>query len=434
MRILIISAEVWRHDSNGGNVLSNIFSASNAEFAQIYCNPGTPNNTLCKLYYQMTDSMIIENLLRRKKIGNAINFTEYPTSLKEDCNVEQANKNFYKFFHKFSFEIFHVIKDILWLLSNWDNDNLTNFVKTFNPDIVFAPCYGSHFMLKLDRYICSLTDIPVISYISDDHYTLDQFRISPIFWINRLVLRHGIRVTFPKYDLIYTMTDEQKDIYETKLNCKMKVLKKAGNFKEERIRKSINNPIRLIYAGGIYCGRDKTLVELVKSIKKINSSKMHFILDIYTNNVTSKKNLNILNDKINSFMHSTISKEELEKKYSESDIALHVESFKLKYKKMTKLSFSTKIIDCLESGAAVMAIADKEQAGLHYISNNNLGFCITNKKDIDTVLQSIIDNPELIKQYSECAYKFGKENHDKNKILKEFETDFVKLSKKSNQI
>ena len=72
MKILIISAEVWRDDTNGGNVLSNIFGGTGYEFAQIYCNPGNPSNFLCKWYYQMTDSMMIKSILRKGKTWKKI--------------------------------------------------------------------------------------------------------------------------------------------------------------------------------------------------------------------------------------------------------------------------------------------------------------------------------------------------------------------------
>ena len=68
MRVLIVSAEVWQDKTNGGNVLSNLFEGLDWEFAQIYCNPGTPENNLCKRYYQITDGMVIKNTL---KIGRA---------------------------------------------------------------------------------------------------------------------------------------------------------------------------------------------------------------------------------------------------------------------------------------------------------------------------------------------------------------------------
>ena len=73
MKVLIISAETWRDDKNGGNVLSNIFNNTNFEFAQIYCNPGNPSNKLCKNYFQLTDTMIINSFFsKNNKIGNKI--------------------------------------------------------------------------------------------------------------------------------------------------------------------------------------------------------------------------------------------------------------------------------------------------------------------------------------------------------------------------
>ena len=42
MKILILSAEVWRDDTTGGNVLSNVIGGLGAEVAQVFCNPGNP--------------------------------------------------------------------------------------------------------------------------------------------------------------------------------------------------------------------------------------------------------------------------------------------------------------------------------------------------------------------------------------------------------
>ena len=70
MRVLIISEEVWQDGTNGGNVLSNIFSDTGYEFAQIYCSAGQPQNRLCKKYYQMTDSMMIKAMFRHMSVGS----------------------------------------------------------------------------------------------------------------------------------------------------------------------------------------------------------------------------------------------------------------------------------------------------------------------------------------------------------------------------
>ena len=92
MKVLIISAEVWQNGTNGGNVLSNMFGGTNFELAQIYCNPGTPDNNLCKNYYQMTDSMVIHGFLIHKPIGKAFELGE--NEQKQETKPENPNRNF----------------------------------------------------------------------------------------------------------------------------------------------------------------------------------------------------------------------------------------------------------------------------------------------------------------------------------------------------
>ena len=428
MRILIISAEVWRDDTNGGNVLSNIFSGTGYEFAQIYCNPGSPSNFLCKSYYQMTDSMMIKSILRKGKPGKILEFNTYPGNEKGNAVnsltlPEAENKKFYNFFRGHRREIFYIIRSFIWKMAKWNTVELRDFITQFNPDLIFAPCYASHELLAIDRMVKNVCNVPMISYVSDDNYGLKQFRISPLYWLNRLILRKNIRKTFKQYDLIYTMTEEQKDEYKRSLHCNMKILKKSGDFSKVRKKETVNRPIRLIYAGGIYCGRWKTLAKISKVLKEINRDSVKIVLDIYTGNILTDKQNAILNDGVNSLVHKSITQEELKKRYSESDIALHVESFELKYKLLTRLSFSTKIIDCMMSGCAVMAICWKEHSGFRYLKNNNIAICIDDIKKIDQTLRMILKNPSCLIEYENRAIEFGKINHDHEKIKKSFMED-----------
>ena len=233
MKVLIISAEVWQDSTNGGNVLSNIFGGTNFEIAQIYCNPGTPQNKMCTHYYQMTDGMVIRNFLNQKPIGRAFELPSLSAAQMEETPfAEQPNKSFYSFFHRHRLGIFFIAKNFLWNTSNWKNDALQKFVTDFDPDIIFAPCYGSEFMLRLTRHIAEMTGKKVISYISDDSYTLKQFRISPLYWLERFSVRRQLRKTFPYYSLVYTMTETQKEQCERDFKANMKILLKPVPFGE----------------------------------------------------------------------------------------------------------------------------------------------------------------------------------------------------------
>jgi hypothetical protein len=424
MRILLISAEVWRHDTNGGNVLSNIFTGLNAEFAQIYCSSGMPSNNLCKKYFQITDAMVIKNILKKGRVGRAIEFQNYPNDSIEKNITEKGSESFHSFFKKYNFQIFYVMKELIWKWSDWKNDDLEMFVKDFNPDIIFAPCYGSHIMLSIDRHIAKMTNKPMISYISDDHYSLRYFSLSPFFWINRFALRKNLRKTFPYYSLTYTMTDEQLSEYTKALNCKMRILRKGVDVSVIPYKKTVNLPLKLIYAGGVYAGRSQTLQEIVYALEKINKNGVKVTLDIYTGTELTGKEINVLNDRQNSFVNGLVTTDELKLKYQESDIALHVESFEIKYRLLTRLSFSTKIVDCLSSGCAVMAICWKEHSGYIYLEKEDAAICVDNVNDIYDNLVRLVENLNLVKEYAEKAYVTCEKDHAQQDIRNMLESDF----------
>lgn len=433
MKILIISLELWREDINGGNVLSNLFSGIDAEFAQIYCSAGEPQNNVCKLYYQMTDRMIIKNIIEKKEIGNIIKYDEFPkNSIHSNIEVDKTDLKKNKILRMFKGSSMYAVREILWKSSKWKNDNLEKFILDFNPDIIFAPCYGSHIMLSINRYVSELTKVPMISYISDDSYSLKQVSFSPVYWINRFILRSNLRKTMPYYELTYTMAEEQLKEYSEALNCNMKILKKSGIFSEYPINKEVNTPIRLVYAGGIYLGRWKTLSKIVEALKAINKDSIKMVLDIYTGNELNKKQKKLLNDGINSFVHKPVSQQELKKIYCKSDIALHVESFDLKNKLKVRLSFSTKIIDCLESTCAIMAICDKGQAGYSYLKEEDIAICIDNLNNIESRLRYICENPYIINEYSEKARLCGINNHQKEIIQQNIVMDFKMYMEDAN--
>lgn len=423
-KILIISAEVWRDDSNGGNVLSNIFQDFDAEFAQIYCNPGTPSNSLCKNYYQMTDNMILKNLFQKKEIGNILTFKQFPD---DSLNNTKANTDVikgYQLLRRLRFESFLVCKEILWNFSKWKNSKIENFILEFNPDIIFAPCYGSHFMLSLTRYVSEITNKPIISYISDDHYSLKQFRFSPVFWINRFLLRKNLRHTFKYYNLIYTMTQEQLEECKKAFNCNIKILKKGGDFSSPLIRKERKSTIKLVYAGGIYCGRWKTLSKIIDVINKINKTQKKFFLEIYTGNNLTKKQYKLLNSEGNCKVYGLVNQKELKDIYQKADIALHIEGLDLKNKLLTRVSFSTKIIDLLCSNCAVMAISWDKHSGYSYLKKEDAAICINNLNRLEEELNFIWNNKDIIDCYMEKAWRCGEKNHDFKQIRESLEKDF----------
>lgn len=428
MKVLILSLETWQDGTNGGNVLSNIFSDTGMEFAQIYCSSGNPENSLCTRYYQITDTMVIHNFMKHKRVGREF-ITKINTDEDQRGKAENPNREFYSFFKSHRWGIFLAAKSIAWNLSNWKHSGLKDFVQNFQPDIIFAPCYGDVFMQKLTRYVADLTGKSVISYISDDHYTLRHFSLSPYFWIHKFCMRYQLRKTFPYYSLVYTMTKTQKLQCEKDFHANMKMLMKAVSLDAIPDKTSVEYPLKIVYAGGIYLNRWKTLGNVADIIRRINHDSVKIRMDIYTGNVCSSAIKKKLHDGKNSILHSAISQNKLREVYQNSDIALHVESFDLKNRLAVRMSFSTKIVDCLASGCAVMAICDEKQGGMIYLKENNAAICVSDQHEIYHVLNNLLENPNQILDYANRAKACCIRNHDKEKNNKMILEDFRRYCK-----
>lgn len=422
MRILILSKEAWRDEQNGGNVLSNMFKGFDAEFAQIYCNECLPHNQICQRYYQITDKGMAASIIGRGKAGRKLEFNEMPT-----CTVAH-NESFSSGKHWLK-SLMPILRELVWWFGEWNEREILSFVRDFNPDVVFAPCYGNHYMHKLTRLVHETAKVNVISYISDDHYGNRQLRFAPWFWINHILLRKHTREVFRHYSLVYTMTDEQKEQCERDFNAHMKILRKAGEFSSDQEKVVVNRPIRIVYAGGIYLNRWKTLKALADAIERIDNTGSSFRLDIYTNNALSSKMNTALNRNGFSEVHPVVNSAELKKIYQNSDIALHCESFDLVNRLKVRLSFSTKIVDCLDSGCAVMAICDSKQAGYAYLKRNDAAICIFNPKNIEPALRHLLKNQNHIIEYQHRAFMLGREKHLSSQISQSVLNDFKNLSR-----
>lgn len=432
MKVLLITRECLRSDSNEGNVLINLFSGQPFEFANIYCKPGIPDNSLCKGgYFQLTDSMAFRQIIKHEAMGKIV--SSLSTSQRgESLAAESENKQFYNFFRNSNFEIFHLAREILWKVADFKSDALRNYIKSFSPDIIFAPLCYSRFVLSIQRYVIEQAACPAVAYIYDDIYSLRQLRFSPFFWLNRLLLRASIRKTLPMYKCFYTMSEQQAHSFEKMLNIPMRVLRKPAVSKA--IRKSSHGGVKIIYAGGLYYGRDKALAFVSEVVRKLRGEGFDIRLDIYSNSPCKKKYLKKLNDGKASFVHSSVDSNELQKRYAESDIALHVESLSLKYALLTRLSFSTKIVDCLSSGCAVLAICPKINAGWQYLRDEKAAVCVDSISQIELMLRKLTVDSEFFEHMRKSAMICTNKNHKALEIKGSIASDFVELSKTKDRL
>ena len=429
MKILLITDEVWNDQIHGNNVLSNWFDGINekynVEIANIYCSPDLPLNNCCKKYFQITDTMMVKSILNRKKAGCALLFDNYPTAkMAIPLYSELENKRLYDILKTITGETVRSIREMIWSIGRYNIDEMYKFIDEFSPDIIFSPRMGTLKILRLEKIVYEHTKKPIVAFTGDNEYSCRCFNISPIFWIRRFIFRKKFQKMMPNYSLYYTLSSEQKDEYEKEFRCNIKVLHKCGNFCKDIEEKPTNNPIKMIYAGKLYCNRWKCLAAIGEALKKINSNKLKMQLDIYTTDKVSRRQREALDNGKDTFLKGAVTPHELKKIYKDADIALHVESFDLINRLLTRVSFSTKIIDCLASGCAVMAICWNKHSGYTYLKREDAAICIDNLDKIESVLEKICNNTNIVAEYAQKARECGIRHHRREDIQSMLISDF----------
>lgn len=421
LRVLLLVAEAWRLDDSGGNTLNNFMEGmDDVEFAQIYTDDRMPECTCCSKFYNISRAEIFRSFLGRKKVGHELTASEIQNNNKyllrdaEKVAIESKwhiKDSLLEFGKKLNLQSFKMFLSLVWNSSNWKTEELHKFVSDFNPDVIYAPCYASSFHLALTRYIKRITGCKVISWVADDCYSLRQFSLNPLYWINRFHIRYCLRKTFPYYDELYSISEEQADELAPIAGQKIGILRKGVFVPDSFSPREVHRPIKFIYAGGLYLNRHKSLIKIADAIRKLNTNMVRAELHIYSGSKLDNKSTSLLNDGRSSYMHGLIPSKELTKIYQDCDVAIHCESFDFKYRLMTRLSFSTKIIDCFQSGCAILAIAWKEHTGIKSLSREDAAVCVTDIDDIEKNVVRLVENPDIIREYAIRAYECEKRNH-----------------------
>lgn len=429
MRILLITDEEWNDAVYGNNILTNWFEGFDAEFAQIYCSPGLPYNQVCDRYFRITDAQMVRSFFTGKRAGGVVQKPSQEDDVKQS-KVNAQRTGSYKWLKKISLYVhtpMMMLRDAIWLWGRYDKIALKQFIDEFKPDVVFCPRMFIPKLRRLENIVSTMTDAPFVAFTADNEASLNCYSWSPLFWIRRFAIHNSFKKHVSLYRHYFMFSEDQAEEYHQQYGLPTSCLYKCGFFTDEFEPKSVSSPIRMVYAGRLYCNRWKTLAVIGEALEKLNQDEVKMILDVYTADVLTKKQEKALLGYKHLHVHSPITPTQLTTEYKKADIALHVESFDKEFRAATRYSFSTKIIDLMASSCAIMAICWEKHAGYQYLKQHDAAFCISSNDDILPMLEKICCRPILIGKYAEKAWKCGVENHTREKIEDQIKETFDKV-------
>lgn len=435
-KILVISKNAWNNSNSFGNTATNFFSNWNDwEFANIYCRTDIPNNDICKKYFRISESDLIKNLFKRDKIGKVVSYEELKneTEINSNINVSKG-KRLYDYFRNHRWTLLLWAREVLWSVSNWKNNKLKKFVIDFNPDIIYMPVGDCFYTYNILSFVSKISNAKIVLMIADDIYSLKQFSLSPLYWINRIILRKKIRNSINKASICYSMSDIQIEELRHEFGNKFKILRKGASINKMDVNKynKSNNILKFVYTGNVTLGRWETLGAIGDVINSLNEDGIKAELNIYSTNILTKRMKRKLNSSNEVKFMGALSPQRVKEVQQEADVVIHAESFKLRNRLKTRLSFSTKLVDYFQSGNCILAVGPDNINSIDYLKKNDAAIIVTDLEKLQDSIKKIIDNPIVIKEYRSKALKCAINNHDINKIHKSLKEDFESLITEDN--
>lgn len=426
INVLVITKSPWSDTNALGNTYSNFFSHwDNYNFTNLYLREELPDNKVCNKFYNITEKSILKNILRPWKIGKEFTIDQLnimKSEVKYEVNTKRE-KYILDLFRNNGSIVFHMLREFIWKIGNWNNRKLADFVRDI--DIIIIAASGPIYLQSIANYCVKKSNAKLIMFFSDDTYCYTNTR--PFNYIYKFFIRSAISKSVDNSAKLYGASKKLCEEYRKYFNKDIKPLYKGCSFDNIEVKNDFAFPLKIVYAGNLYYGRDEILAKIADEIVRINGKSEKIQLEIYTTTTINSEIEKKLNRGKSSKIMGSLPYEEIKKVLSNTDIVLHVESFDTNQIKITRLSFSTKIIDCMQSGSCMMAIGPDSIASIDYLLGIDGVISITDPSKIEDELEKIVNDPDSLKLKTEKLAKFARENHDICKMRYELQKDFLEL-------
>ena len=422
MNILFFSQAAWDNKNSVGNTFSNLFEGdiwSNDMFFHMFARKKVPDNRIKAYYYHISAADIVRGLLKNQNKAQE-SFEEGGHKQASVENADQKEQRHIDNLHKGNHEFLYYLHEAVWRSRLWRDKQFDRFIKKASPDILFAFATSPYILWPLIQYLKKHTTCKVVLLVADDvcgSYDRCAF-------YRRGYLRRELENCILAADKLYGISDEMSELYANRFGRPVATLYKGCDLTMEP-KQYLNQPLRFVYAGNLLWGRADTLAQVAEALEKINQDGQKAVLEVYTGTTVTEELRQRLEKDSTSRIMGSRPYEEIKRILHEADVVLHVESFEESQQDTVRYSFSTKIIDCLQSGAQVLGIGPAGIASIEYLKKVDGAAVIDRQERVMEAVEDLIRQgtmPENAKRTRQYALQKHERNAVQEKLRNDFET------------
>ena len=248
-RTLIITHNAFDDHKNNGKTLNTLFNgwASDA-IAQLFFLDEQPKSTYCKKYFRITDRDVVRAILKlngNESCGQVVGNND--PGITETSQAYKPSR--FSFTKKISTGIpIRILRDLLWSTKVWKTKTLLDWLKEFNPDVIFWGVGNSKFSADIAYWISGFLKIPLCLYYGDDYVLhsnygglLSRIQHQRIKSFHDRNLHHATK--------LIAIGDQMASEYHATYGREVVVVRTSVNIPDPlpRIEKTVDEPIVLSY-------------------------------------------------------------------------------------------------------------------------------------------------------------------------------------------
>lgn len=423
MNILVFSEAAWDDKNSFGNTVSNFFCGDTWKrdrFCNFYARKQVPDNNIRASYYNLSALDIVKGILKGHIEGYSFTTDSICDAGAESFANNQERHNIDKLHQKKNSFIYFAHEQI-WRSRFWLNQSFKQFISKNAPDILFAFATSPYILWPLIQFLKTHTHCKVVLLVADDVYG----SYAHCAFYRRGYLKRELKKCIQAADKLYGISDEMSALYEGRFRTPVATLYKGCDLSMQP-KQYLNQPLRLVYAGNLLWGRDDTLALVADALEQVNQDGVKAVLEIYTGTTITEQIQQKLNRGNSSRIIGSRPYEEIKQIMHEADITLHVESFEEKAIETVRYSFSTKIIDCLQSGSQVLGIGPAGIASIEYLKKVDGVVVIDKEKQIRNAIIQLLQRGQLMEDAHKTR-RYALQKHELNAVQKKLRDEFENL-------
>jgi glycosyltransferase involved in cell wall biosynthesis len=195
-----------------------------------------------------------------------------------------------------------------------------------------------------------------------------------------------------------------------------------------------NQPIRLLYVGGLHLNRWRALADIGKALLVLRSEGRCVELAIHAPAADIGRYSRALSAIATIHLGESLTQDQIAPTMRAADVLIHVESFEPTVRAYTRLSLSTKVPQYMASGRPILAYGPKELASCAYIEDCQCGILV-GEKNANLLLEavrSLVADSQRRLLLGHRGWRIAVEQHRGDKVRQRFRSFLAQAAMPAN--